>query len=125
MSHLHFDVESYSEVDLTSAGVYRYAEHSSTELLCFAYAFDDESVEQWTPGQPLPERVVKHVEQGGQLRCHNASFERVVLNGTAGRKVNFPHISIEQTVCTAAKMAAHGLPRHLAGAAEALGAKRK
>lgn len=122
---LHLDIETYSEVDLKSAGAYRYAEHGSTEVLCFAYAFDDGPVELWTPENPLPAKVVKHVVSGGEVRAHNAQFERVILNGTAGKKLDFPRIEIGQCVCTAAKMAAHGLPRDLERAAQALGSPSK
>jgi len=124
-SHLHLDIETYSECDLGAAGVYKYAEHPSTELLCFSYAFDDEPVLSWRPGHPLPARLRDHIQNREQVRAHNAQFERVVLNGIAGKKIGFPHISIEQTVCTAAKMAAHGLPRALGAAASALGAAEK
>lgn len=124
---LHLDIETYSECDLGSAGVYRYAEHPSTEILCFSYKFSDDpqATWSWRPGRPLPARVVQHIQQGGEIRAHNAQFERVVLNGVAGEKIGFPKILIEQTVCTAAKMAAHGLPRALGAAAEALGASPK
>lgn len=122
---LNLDIETYSEVELSSAGVYVYAAHPSTELLLFCWAFDDEPVATWRPGEPLPERVVQHIDSHGQIRAHNASFERVVLNGVAGQKVGFPPISIEQTVCVAAKAAAHGLPRALANAAKALGVREK
>lgn len=120
MTVLHLDIETFSEVDLTAAGVYRYAESRSTEVLCFAYAFNDAPVSLWKPGQPLPVDVVEHIKSGGELRAHNAQFERVVLNGCAGKKIGFPEIKIEQTVCVAAKMAASGLPRALDDAAKAL-----
>ena len=116
---LHLDIETFSECDLKSAGVYRYAEHPSTELLCLAYAFDEDEVKLWKSG-PLPEELCEHVRNGGEIRAHNAQFERVVLNGTAGKKAGFPEIRIEQTVCTAAKMSAAGLPRSLEMAAKAL-----
>lgn len=125
MTTLHLDLESFSKLDLTVVGAYKYAEHSSTEVLCLAYAFDDEPVELWLPGQMLPERLVKHIADGGEVRAHNAQFERTVLNRVAGKKIGFPHIKIRQTVCTAAKMAASGLPRSLGDAAEHLGAHAK
>ncbi|MGH8235482.1 MAG: DNA polymerase, partial [Steroidobacteraceae bacterium] len=71
-------------------------------------------------GPAVPEDLREHIEGGGELRCHNAAFERVVLNGSAGRKVNFPRIEIAATTCTAAKAAAAGLPRALGDAAAAL-----
>ena len=70
MTTLHLDIESFSECDLKESGAHKYAEDPSTELLCFGYAFDDEEVQQWRPGQPLPERVVEHVRLRGEIRCH-------------------------------------------------------
>ena len=152
---LHLDTEVYSEVNLKDAGVYRYAEHESTELLVACYAFDDGPVTVWIPQwlppggsrewediglrikarlQPgdrviidfrIPADLFNHIEAGGEVWAHNAQFERVVLNGTAGRKLDFPHIKIEQTRCTAAKMRVHGLPAALEDAASALGTAAK
>lgn len=148
---LHLDTEVYSEVNLKDAGVYRYAEHESTELLVACYAFDDGPVTVWIPYAPVsawivisnmlkerlqgndkiivglsaPDDLLNHIEAGGEVWAHNAQFERVVLNGTAGRKLDFPHIKIEQTRCTAAKMRVHGLPAALEDAASALGTAAK
>jgi DNA polymerase len=47
------------------------------------------------------------------------------MNGTAGKKLSFPFVKIEQTVCTAAKAAAAGMPRDLAGACEAADTYKK
>lgn len=163
----HLDIETFSEEDLKSAGVYRYAEHPSTEFYVLGYRFDAEKrVTLWMPFTPMPalnaigaevlkrcqekykgkyevhliisapmprdlyEHIIKGRDAlgngpGGELRAHNAQFERVVLSGTAGKRVNFPKLTIAQFVCTAAKMAAHGLPRALGDAAEALGTHPK
>lgn len=125
MTVLHLDVETFSECDLGAAGAYKYAEDPSTELLCMGFAFDDGDVRQWKPGEPLPGDLLSHIKGGGQIRAHNAAFERVILNGVAGQKIGFPKIEIEQTVCTAVKAAANGIPRSLAEAAKALGTKGK
>ena len=45
MTDIHLDLETYSEVDLPKAGLYRYAEHESTEILMMAYAIDDGPIE--------------------------------------------------------------------------------
>ena len=125
MTVCHIDIETFSECDLKSAGVYRYAEHPSTELTVLGYAFDDGPVKQWKPGDDYPEDLYARIEAGGEIRAHNAAFERVVLNGTAGQRIGFPFIRIDQTVCTAAKCAANGLPRALGDAAKALGTHAK
>lgn len=145
----HLDIETYSEVDLKKCGVYVYAEHESAELLTLCYAFGQEDPICWIPldevpkdilyklhdrlslkfgravliitGPTVPDRLRKHIEDGGEVGAHNAQFERVVLNGVAGRRVNFPFLRIEQMVCTAAKARMYGLPGDLGGAAGALG----
>lgn len=124
-TRLHLDLESFSEVDLKACGVYCYAAHESTEILVMCYAFGDEPVQTWLPGEPFPERVAGHITAGGIVAAFNAQFERVVLNGVAGEKIGCPKISIEQTHCVMAKARVSGLPGNLGGAAEALGTHAK
>lgn len=145
---IHFDIESFSECDLKEAGAYKYAEHPSTEMLMMSYRFGNGPVHLWLPYNEFPQAVLdevqakqpdailqvqravptalrEHLESGGEWRAHNAQFERVVLNGVAGRKIDFPFLDVKQSVCTAAKAAAHGLPRSLADACKAVGAHPK
>lgn len=42
MRTLSIDLETYSELDIRKAGLYKYAENC--EILLFAYAFDNEPV---------------------------------------------------------------------------------
>ncbi len=141
---LHLDFEVFSECDLSASGVFRYAEDSSTEIISCSYAFDDGPVHLWIPfddcpngidavvqerfpqaelhiGREPPRELVEHIKSGGNVRAHNAQFERVVTNGVAGKKLGLPPISIEQTTCVAVKAAAMGLQRSLADCAKALG----
>lgn len=123
---LHIDIETRSREDLKKAGIYRYAAHPSTAVMCFSYKFGKNGVMgRWREGLKLPFKVVEHIEAGRPIAAHNAQFERIVLNAQAGQKIGFPHISIEQCVCTAAKAAAHGLPRALDDVAKALGTHPK
>ena len=118
MPRAHIDIESFSEVDLTDVGVYRYAEHPSTRINCIAVAVDNHPVkivvkadEFWPLGDKLNDYT---------WAAHNAEFERVMLSGAPGRRIGFPQIPIDQWVCTAAKCAVHALPRKLEDAAKAL-----
>jgi len=154
---LHIDYETYSEIDLTEAGAYRYAEHPSTEIMACSYAFGDGPVTLWIPYDNVPMAIIDGVQKlrpnvrikaraqvpteladhivgdretqdadvGGEVRAHNAQFERVVTNGVAGKKLGIPYIEIEQTMCTAVKCAAAGIPRKLELAAKALGTELK
>lgn len=145
----HIDIETFSESPLKSSGMYKYAEHPSTEILVLCYAFDDGPVHIWVPLESLPKKVTRrvieklepgskfvvqphppedlyyYVRQGGECRAHNSGFERALLNSHAGRKIGFPHTTIKQWVCTAAKVASHSLPRQLGHAAKALGSYPK
>jgi DNA polymerase len=141
----HIDLETFSKTNLKQAGVYRYAECDSTEILVCCYAFGDDPVNCWIPDPLLPRslqlqiaRYVRkhgglchigfkmpwslrwHARHGGQFRAHNSQFERTILNGLPGKKLRFPPTKRSQWVCTAAKAAAHSLPRDLGGACKAV-----
>lgn len=142
----HLDIESFSEAPLTKIGVYKYAEHSSTEILCICWAFDDGPVDLWIPyddippvlaaritthvkhlkgrafiSSKVPQALIDHAANHGEFRAHNSQFERVMLNGSPGKKINFPKTKRTQWICTAAKAAVHSLPRDLERLAIALG----
>ena len=105
MSILWIDFETRSRVDLPSKGVYNYAQDLSTEVLCMAYAFDNEDVQVWMPNEPFPERVATHT---GQIRAHNAAFERLIFWYVL--QINF---KLEQFYCTAAQARANCAPGSL------------
>ena len=48
---LHLDWETRSDVDITAAGAHPYAAGKNTDIMCAAYAFDDEDVQMWLPGE--------------------------------------------------------------------------
>lgn len=122
MAHIvNVDFETRSTVDLRKTGVYPYAAHSTTDLWCLAYVFDNEdAVGLWHPGLPFPERLAAHVHAGGELRAWNAQFERVIWREIGGPRYGFPTVALEQWVCTAAQAAAMALPRSLDAAASVL-----
>lgn len=102
---LWLDFETRSRCDLTTAGVYNYAQDASTDVLCMSYAFDDDEVVTWRPDQPFPESVRNHT---GQIRAHNAAFERLIFWYVL--QCNF---QLEQFYCTAAQARANCLPGSL------------
>jgi hypothetical protein len=56
--------------------------HPSTDIICFAYAFDGEDVALIRCGEALPERVRSHVKNGGAFVAHNAPFELAIWNSS-------------------------------------------
>jgi len=105
MRTLWVDFETRSRCDLTSKGVYNYAQDASTDVLCMSYAFDDEPVVTWRPSDPFPKSVRNHT---GQIRAHNAAFERLIFWYVL--QCNF---QLEQFYCTAAQARANCLPGSL------------
>ena len=95
------DFETRSECDLKTAGVYNYARHDTTEVLCMSYAIDDGEVKTWRPGELLPILT-------GQIRAHNAAFERLIF----WHVLNMP-IPLEQFYCTATQARANCAPGSL------------
>ncbi len=98
MTILWLDFETRSRCDLPSRGVYNYAQDRSTAVLCMSYAFDDEDVVTWTPDQPFPQRVAQHT---GQIRAHNAAFERLMFWYVLCPEYDLPEPKLEQFYCTA------------------------
>lgn len=119
---LHLDWETYSACDLKAHGLSVYSKHPTTDIWLGCYAFDDEPVQTWFPGQTVPERVHGHIFSGGQVWAHNAPFE-VALNNTVGRRYGWPPMSWEQMTCTMAMAYAMSIPANLEGAAMAMGLK--
>lgn len=116
---LHLDIETYSELDLTKVGVYKYAEHPSFEILMIAYAFDDEPVEiiDLKQGEEIPKWLAKALVNPEIVKmAHNANFERTCLQSALG--VPMPP---EQWYCTAVRASTLGLPRSLEEVGKILG----
>ena len=125
MTVLWGDTETRSRCDLKSRGAYNYAADASTQILCFSYAFDDEPVQSWVPGATFPQRVIDHINAGGQLRFHNAGFDRLILWYVLCPDVGVPEPRLEQFHCTAAQARANCLPGSLEDVGRAVSAKMK
>jgi len=105
MHTLWIDFETRSKCDLKAHGVYNYSQDASTEVLCMSYAFDDEDVVTWLPGEPFSERVANHK---GLIYAHNAAFERLIFWYVL--QIDF---ALEQFYCTAAQARSNCAPGSL------------
>jgi DNA polymerase len=110
---LWVDFETRSACDLKTAGVYNYAQHSSTDVLCMSYAFDDGEVQTWTSG-PLPDFT------GHMIYAHNAAFERLIFWYVLQQ--NYP---LESFYCTATQARANCAPGGLEDVGRFAGAAMK
>jgi len=101
------DFETRSECDLKVQGVYNYARHPTTEVLCMSWAYHNEPVETWRPGEAPPNWLVRSWDDL-QIRAHNAAFERLIFWHVL--KMQIP---LEQFYCTAAQARANCAPGSL------------
>jgi len=54
---IHMDFETKSECDITTEGAWKYSQHSSTDVMCLAYAIDDKPAKMWIP----PKHAVRYI----------------------------------------------------------------
>ena len=131
MQKLMIDLETKSDVDITKAGVYRYADSPYFDILLFAYSVDDAPVKvvDLACGEQLPEEILNALTDDRiQKHAFNASFERVCLSVWLRR--NYPecfisyglpedacgnYLSPNAWQCTMVAAAYLGLPLSLAG----------
>lgn len=123
---IHLDFESRATVNLRTVGVYAYAMHPDTEILCAAYAIDDEPVRLWRTGEPAPTTLMDCATTGNaEIHAWNANFERIMWRHCWARQGGpvffFPCPTLERWHCTMARGGLHGLPLDLDLAAMALG----
>ena len=80
---LSLDVETFSDVDLTKCGVYKYAESSDFEILLFGVSVDggEVTVYDLASGDTVPEEIIRALSDDSVIKwAYNASFERVCLS---------------------------------------------
>lgn len=118
MTVLSIDIETYSSIDLTKCGVYRYVESPDFEILLFSYAYDDEPVQvvDLIAFEDLPEQVLHDMTDPKVIKtAYNANFERVCI----GKHFDI-YCDPSQWQCTSVWALTLGLPGYLEGVAEVL-----
>ena len=113
------DIETYSSVDLSEAGVYRYTEAPDFEILLIGYSFDGGPVRVHDCTQPgcWPCDLLSALTDPNiQKRAWNAAFERRALS--VALEEDMPPEQWSDTMILALEC---GLPGSLAGAGAALG----
>ena len=83
MQQLSIDLETYSDVDLSESGVYRYAESQAFEILLFGYSIDAGKVNviDLAKGEDIPEDLIDAILSPEVTKwAFNAAFERICLS---------------------------------------------
>src|SRR5262249_17041977 len=111
----------HSVLTLETVGAWRYAADPRTEILCCAYAVDDEPVKLWLPGDPVPPEFFEAARYTDwEVVAHNAQFEIALEHFILTRRYGFPKFPLSRQRCTQAKALACSLPPKLELAAKVL-----
>ena len=83
MKELSIDLETYSDIDITKCGAYKYAESDNFEILLFGVSVDGEPVKVYdlACGDTIPEEILAALSDENVTKwAFNASFERICLS---------------------------------------------
>lgn len=80
---ISIDIETFSDVDIGKAGVYRYVESDEFDILLFGYSVDHGEVKvlDLMSGDVIPEEILKALSDPDVTKwAFNAAFERICLS---------------------------------------------
>ena len=83
MKTISIDIESFSDIDLNSCGVYKYAQSSHFYIMLFGYSVDGGEVQvvDLMAGQEIPTEILEALTDESVTKwAYNAIFERVCLS---------------------------------------------
>ena len=90
MIHLSIDLETYSDVNLKKAGLYRYVQSPAFEILLFAYSFDGAPTQviDMAQGEKIQLEVIHALTDPQCLKhAYNAAFEWYCLSKYMGAQL--------------------------------------
>lgn len=122
MKFMSIDIETYSDIDINKAGVYRYVDTDAFKILLFTYSVDGGPVQliDLTRGDSIPKEIVKALSDKSVTKwAYNANFERVALSRFLGMPTG-QYLDPEGWKCSMVWAATLGLPMGLAKVGEVL-----
>lgn len=123
MKTLSLDLETFSDVDLSKCGVYKYAASPNFEILLFGYSVDGGEVQvvDLACGEEIPAEIIAALSDENVTKwAFNAMFERVCLSNHLGE-----WLEPEGWHCTMVWSATLGLPLSLENVGAALGLEKQ
>ena len=137
MKTLSIDIETFSSVDLSKCGVYKYTEAPDFDILLFGYSVDGGPVQvvDFLSGETLPAEIVAALTDDAVIKwAFNAQFERICLSrwlrdhgGFDNTGYSIPQDTVSNYLdpaawhCTMIWSATMGLPLSLEGVGAVLG----
>ena len=123
MKCISIDIESFSDVDLSKCGVYKYSSSPNFEILLFGYSVDGGDVEvvDLACGEEIPAEILAALSDEPVTKwAFNAMFERVCLSNYLGE-----WLEPESWKCSMVWSATLGLPLSLENVGAVLGLEKQ
>ena len=123
MKCIEIDIESYSDVDLSKCGVYKYSSSPNFEILLFGYSVDGGEVKviDVACGEKIPAEILAALSDESVTKwAFNAMFERVCLSNYFGE-----WLKPESWKCSMVWSATLGLPLSLENVGAVLGLEKQ
>lgn len=125
MRHLFIDLETFSDINIGNAGLYRYAQSPAFQVLLFGYSADSTPVQvvDLTPlGAQLPQEVLQGLFDPECVKhAYNAAFEWYCLSRYFGLAAEQAAAWLPQWRCSMLHGMYAGYPAGLDAAGRALG----
>jgi DNA polymerase len=127
MKKLSIDIESFSSVDLSKSGVYKYAEALDFEIILFGYSVDGGEVRvvDLSNGAIIPTDVIDSLmDDTVEKWAFNAAFERICLSKWLGYPTG-QYLNPDSWHCSMVWSAYMGLPLSLENVGAVLGLEKQ
>lgn len=127
MKTLEIDIETFSSLNLSKSGVYRYCESPDFEILLFAYSVDggDVKVVDLAMGEKLPQNILNALSDPHIIKwAFNANFERICLSRFLGYPTG-KYLEPKSFRCSMIWSAYMGLPLSLDSVGTVLGLEKQ
>ena len=127
MKTINIDIETFSSINISKSGAYKYVESEDFEVLLFAYSIDGGKTEivDIVNGEELSEEIIQALLDDNIIKwAFNAQFERICLS----RFLKLPkgtYLNPKSWRCTMIWSAYMGLPFSLEGVGKVLGLEKQ
>lgn len=127
MKTINIDIETFSSINISKSGVYKYVESEDFEVLLFAYSIDEGKTEivDIANGEELSEEIIQALLDDNVIKwAFNAQFERICLSRFL-KLTKGTYLNPKSWRCTMIWSAYMGLPFSLEGVGKVLGLEKQ
>ena len=127
MKTINIDIETFSSINISKSGVYKYVESEDFEVLLFAYSIDEGKTEivDIANGEELSEEIIQVLLDDNVIKwAFNAQFERICLSRFL-KLTKGTYLNPKSWRCTMIWSAYMGLPFSLEGVGKVLGLEKQ